>query len=121
MDITYTLNVLNIYTKSTDSLADIVSLVEWELVGVVNNNNSKAVLKGQTNLSSPTADNFVAFDDLSQEQVTEWIIANDPDATLFKQHIEIILNKEIYLSQLELKWLPWEADPFRYVADTGGN
>jgi hypothetical protein len=118
MDITYTLNILKIYTKSTDTLADIVSLVEWELTGVFE--DKKVSLKGSTNLPIPDTENFVDFNRLSEEQVAAWVISNDTNATLFKENIKtIMLDPVLYSNQLQLKWLPWEADPFLYFSDTG--
>lgn len=108
MDITYTYNITKLYTTN-NTLSDIVTLVDWELVGSVGNISHK--LSGSTKLQEPNVSNFVAFDLLSKDEVVSWIKAVDIDAELFKEHIAIILQKEVERQSFVLKdYIPWESD-----------
>lgn len=57
---------------SLDGLTDVVKRIHWTLTGTDADGNS-ASESGVANLGKPDGDSFLAFDDLTEEQVIEWV------------------------------------------------
>jgi hypothetical protein len=73
MAITITWNVLTMdVTKNKNNLTDIIHTVHWECIGEDENGVSVRQI-GAEYIGVPDANNFMAFESLTKEQVIEWV------------------------------------------------
>lgn len=76
MTITYTWNFDPLETKpSEDGLSDVVKTVHWQLHGVDDETGNTGRTIGAQSLSSPDSDEFVLFEDLTQDIVKQWVLS----------------------------------------------
>lgn len=73
-NINYTWQITGIKKTSTPSLNDVIVQTYWKKIGTDENGNEGS-FAGATpfDLSSVNPENFVAFEDLTEEQVLSWI------------------------------------------------
>ena len=75
MAITYTWVIETIDTaKSEDGMSDVAKQVHWRMNAHDDTDDLSATAYGSVGLDAPDADSFVAFDELTKDQVVAWVI-----------------------------------------------
>lgn len=102
MTITYSLNPTQIdNVKNLNGLSDVVVKVHWAYVGTTDDNRT-AAYGGSTELTYVQGENFTPYDQLTKEQVADWVLSSwtQEQTDSYKSLIE---------SQLAVKTdpLPW--------------
>ena len=67
---TWTFGPLDV-TLSEDGLSNVVKTVHWRLTGV--DGNFSETVYGTEGMDSPVPENFIDYEDISKEDVQEWI------------------------------------------------
>lgn len=73
--------------KLKDDLEDIVKVVHWRMRLTDSEDGLSVETYGATGLSQPEADNFVAFESITEEQLLGWLEAQLPMNSL-KENLE---------------------------------
>ena len=72
MSTTYTWKVLNLeIIESINELENVISVVRWLITGADDTNTT--TVEGTVELDIPTADRFIAYSELTEEQTLTWI------------------------------------------------
>ena len=72
MAINYTWDCKTVDVKTIDGNKDTVFNVHWQLLGEDNKNNSSRVY-GTQELDTSDLSNFIAFADLTNDKITDWV------------------------------------------------
>ena len=106
MNITYSWKIMSLFKQTVDSLQDVVIRVKYHYVGIDSVSGEQGKFEGVSPLPTPTQEGFIPFDQLTEQNVIEWLIANvDPThmQTRIIREIERKLNPE-----QEVDSLPWD-------------
>lgn len=106
MSITYTWEVTSLNTKTEGDNSDAVVQTFWKKIGTDENGN-RGIFNGATPFSSVNTDDFVAFADLTEEIVLEWIQAKVVGE--YEKHVNGSIQKQIdYLANPDvIAQMPW--------------
>ena len=107
---TYILNITKIRCKTdVENLDNVAHRVYYEYV-VTDENGESASITDAINLSDPDPDNFIAFEDLTEAQVVEWM-ALDMDA--LQANVDAGLARKLTppLVDKRAPWLPPVEEP----------
>lgn len=109
----YTWAITNIKKGDIGKIPDVVLHVHWTLTGTDKEGHS-GTFNGATPLNPPadTKGAFTAFEDLTEQQVIEWIQAVVVDS--YKDHVEGQIAKQIAaikapVTEVAADALPWAA------------
>ena len=120
MSLTYTWKVKQLKKTSGNNLSDVIVGTQWELKGVDADGNEGS-FSGATpfDLSKVNPDSFVAYEDLTEEMVLDWIKAVVVGG--YWDHVNEQIMKQIDLKKnpvVEVSQLPW-APPASNTAPAG--
>jgi len=106
MNVTYEWKIKSLHKTTVNSLQDVVVKVMYEYVGTDSESGQTAFFPGVTPLPEPDANSFTPFENLTQQEVIEWLIAN-VDTTHMKVRVE--RDIEFKISPIEeVHNLPWD-------------
>jgi hypothetical protein len=93
------INALDTY-PSQDSLTDVVYNIHWGLTAISDQNDADgnaytANSIGTQTIAAPDAEDFTAFEDLTQIIVEAWLEASDMDADAIKAGLDAQLVEKI--------------------------
>lgn len=115
MALTYTWKVKSLKKTSGDNLSDVIVGTQWELTGTDSDGND-GTFHGATpfELSKVDPGNFVAYEDLTEATVLDWIKAVVVGG--YWDHVNQQINKQISNKKnpiVDVNQLPWAppADP----------
>ena len=96
MSLTYTWKIERISKRSSQTISNAIVQTHWKLTGT-NENGVSGTFAGATPFNMNTIDpnNFVSYENLTEEIVLGWIqdvVNGDPD---YKQHIDSRILEEI--------------------------
>ena len=95
---TWKINAVDCYT-SKDGLEKVAYNVHWSFFATDGENNASTI--GVQSVGEPNPDNFVPFDQLTEEQVVSWITASmdveQMQANLDKQIEDLVAPKVVTL------------------------
>ena len=96
----WSINALDTY-PSQDSLTDVVYNIHWGLMATSNQNDADgnaytANFIGTQTIAAPDAEDFTAFDDLTQEIVEAWLEASDLDIEAIKVNLDAQLVEKLH-------------------------
>jgi TATA-binding protein-associated factor Taf7 len=93
--------------KKVGDLSNVVIQIHWtrKAILIYNDKTYNAELFGRTDLIEPQGDNFTQYDELTNEQVSNWL-DNLNDVTLLNKSLNIIIDNQINLPLVSLP-LPW--------------
>lgn len=109
MAITYTYKINRILTApAIDDLTDVITEVEYTYTGSEGTGDNKvtASISGVALLGDPDPDNFIAFNELTEANVREFVKAV-VDVEWNKQLVQEAMTAKIVPKNVE-KALPWE-------------
>jgi hypothetical protein len=112
MAITYTWKITNL--KKADAIeghTDVVVHARWTRTGVDDDGN-EGTFQGATplRLPDPDAENFTPFEELTEEQVIEWIKGEVMAMSGYDEHIVGQITKQINAKKnpiIDVDLLPW--------------
>jgi len=95
----WTINALDTY-PTQDSLANVVYNIHWGLTATSDQNDTDgnpytATSIGTQVVAAPDADDYTAFDDLTQEIVEGWLEASDLDVDAIKTGLDAQIEEKI--------------------------
>jgi hypothetical protein len=71
--ITYTWNINRIYTKPLlNGLTNVIHTIDWSYIGTDENNN-RAHMQMPTLLPESSEENFIPYDNITEEMVISWL------------------------------------------------
>lgn len=110
MDITYTYNITKLYTlPNYEEFERVVKKVDWNIIGSYS--DISITLSGSTKLPDPSPDDFIDFLNLTETQIISWILNVDPETQLLKDHVRVLLEKELEIKGLDDSLgLPWNEE-----------
>jgi hypothetical protein len=104
--ITYTWRINKIHVRPLlNGLTNIIHTVDWDYVGIDENNNKSSVRVPIT-LPSPSEENFIPYNDITEEMIISWrgSISNIEDLQQdITNKIELIKNPPII--ELPFPWI----------------
>lgn len=111
MNLTYTWKITSIKRKDTADLNNIIVQTYWKKIGTDENGNS-ASFSGATpfDLSTVDPDNFIAYENLTEETVISWIqsvVVGDYEEHVnsrIEEQINDMINPVTDVSGDELPW-----------------
>lgn len=94
MTITYSWEVTGMRTKTVGNTPNVVVQVFWKKTGTDETGNSSSFI-GSTpfNTESIDPENFIPFDNLTEENVLNWV--KQTITASFEEHINTIIEKQI--------------------------
>lgn len=95
----WTINALDTY-PTQDSLTDVVYNIHWGLTATSDQNDAggnayTATSIGTQTVAAPDADDYTAFDDLTQSIVESWLEASDLDVNAIKTSLDAQITEKI--------------------------
>lgn len=95
----WTINALDTY-PTQDSLTDVVYNIHWGLTATSDQNDADgnaytAHSIGTQTVAAPDADNYTAFEDLTQKIVGAWLEASDLDVDAIKAGLDAQIIEKI--------------------------
>jgi hypothetical protein len=71
--ITYTWDINKIYAKPlSNGLINVIHSIDWSYTGIDENNNTASIQVPIT-LPEPSDENFIPYDDITEEMVISWL------------------------------------------------
>jgi hypothetical protein len=102
--ITYNLTIQSLEVlPSLNGLNDVVDTVHWKYFA--KDNSISENVYGSIKLSAPKISSFITYDDITEDNIKEWL-ENNLDLEYYKE----ILNKKINKSKEQKKSFPWEPE-----------
>ena len=80
-DITYSWQVNQLVTADLQGYTDVVTVVHWTLVGTVGTTTAQCISATELDLGESLV-NIRAFEQLTEAEVTAWILANESEERL---------------------------------------
>jgi len=118
MAITYTWKIKSLKKTNGTGLNDVIVGTQWELKGTDEDGDS-GVFNGATpfEMSKVDPENFVSYENLTEEMVLDWIKAVVVDH--YWDHVEmqilrqiaLLKNPEVEVNSAGLPWAPQNPDP----------
>ena len=90
MEYKFTINALDVL-KEKDGLQDVVYTIHWVLTAE-NENGTTASAIGTKTISDPNPENFIPYNELTEEIVVGWLTSEEVDSPILKEN----LDKQIY-------------------------
>ena len=102
---TYTITVTDLETRQTDSLQNVVSVVDFS-VTATNEQGQTGTVHSCVGLTDPDPDAFVDYGNLTESTVLSWVINRFPsdDMDTLKSMADGQVNK-----QQPVRGLPWQS------------
>ena len=105
MAITYQWEIMNLHlTRESGSLNNIVNAVSWVYRGI-NENHIEGFVSGKQELTSPNAEDFISYNELTRDNIISWLEINI-DVNPLKSSIESQIQNNVNYSEYQLP-LPW--------------
>ncbi len=110
---TFTVTITAARTKSEGGLSDILTAVEWNMRGTID--DSSFDLPGKTTMGPVDPENFTPYSQLTQQQVLDWVTAiEDAEGGKFpgmRAHIDMVVTRMAAEAALTSQPLPWAPAP----------
>lgn len=108
MAATFSYKIDGVRTGTIGNLTDVIKQVNFTLIGT--EEGVSFSLPGQVKLDDPNPTNFIQFNNLTEQQVADWIDVKD-EVFPMKNHIQFVLDKKVLESKLTEKPMPWAPPP----------
>jgi len=109
MTITYIIKPEKLYTHTLDGLTNVIKQVDWTITGSADSVSFS--LPNTTTLADPTQQTFVPLSEITEQNVVEWIEAQELNLPAIKAHIELVVNRELEKKALNETQMPWVPEP----------
>jgi len=103
---TYTLKIIKLDVKLLeDELQNIVYQAQFKYIAKSEDDQYSAVMSGSCPIQDPDPENFIPFEDLTEQMVSDWIL-NIVDFEQLQQALDEQITKKQYPT-VESKNVPW--------------
>lgn len=103
---TYNLEILKLQVKILENtLENVVFQADWRYTATSQDEEHVEQAVGLASIPAPDPDNFTPFEDLTEEQVKDWV-ENEVDFNKFKEYLDNIIEEKIN-PPTEAKDVPW--------------
>ena len=109
MSANFEIIINRILTGTFNGLDNVIKKVEFTVKGT--EEGQVFELSQIVDLTEPEAESFKPLSEVTQDDVTSWIIENFEDMPNVELHIQYVLTKEVEKSKLDTTPLPWEPIP----------
>jgi hypothetical protein len=109
MAIEYTIKINSARVQDDGELADVVKEVDISLTGT--DGPCSFTLPFTVKMPAPDASAFIAYGELTEAQIVSWVLAQDDMLQPRRDHIAMVVEKEMEKAALTSKKLPWEPLP----------
>lgn len=101
----FTTTILNILTGDYGDLVDVIKKVEFSVRGRLGDQTFE--LQQWCDLTDPDAVLFKPLEQVTEADVVAWVDTNFNNWSGVKDHIQMILDRQVSMAALEPKPLPW--------------
>lgn len=105
----FTINITGLRTQTVAGVPGVVKQVDWTITGT--EAGQVFELPQTTTVPDPDAANFVPLAELTEPQVVAWIEAHDIRLPSIKQHVQLVLDRQVAQAALESAPMPWAPAP----------
>lgn len=109
MAATFKIRIESVRTGTVGDLTNVIRKVEFTLIGT--EAGQVFELPNFADVGEPSADGFIPFGSLTEEQVASFVESSFAGLDVMKAHVQAVLNKEIAKASLENAPLPWAPPP----------
>ena len=103
----FAIRITGLRTQTVAGVPGVVKQVDWTITGT--EAGQVFSLSQTTTVPDPDAADFVPLAQLTEPQVVAWIEAHDIRLPGIKQHIQLVLDRQVAQSALEPAPMPWAA------------
>ncbi len=118
MNVTYSYKITSmLMAPSLDSLTDVVTVVKFDYIGTDSDSGYSGTFKGSIPVGAPDPSSFVPLQDLTEDEVIQWVVATYPSW----DHPQVVVAKEInnqITPKNEEAQMPWAPPPPEPVPPT---
>lgn len=112
MEITYTWDILFMNVDKVNDLDNVAVSAYWACVAVSQDYQKGATNRGLANLNAPDPENFQSYENLTKEQVLEWLFSGAIDKQKIEADLAIEVENMVTTTSICLA-PPWiKPDPF---------
>jgi hypothetical protein len=101
----FTIHITGLRTQTVAGIAGVVKQVDWTLRGT--EAGQVFELPQTTTIPDPDSANFISLDQLTEAEVVIWIETHDIRLLGIKQHIQLVLDRQVSQAVLEPTPMPW--------------
>lgn len=103
----FAIRITGLRTQTVAGVPGVVKQVDWTITGT--EANQVFELPQTTTVPDPDAADFVPLAELTEPQVVAWIEVHDIRLPSIKQHIQLVLDRQVAQAALEPAPMPWAA------------
>lgn len=108
MSALFEIQINNMLTVNEDGLSEVVKFIQINIIGTESGQTFS--LPGVIEMPNPNPDDFTPYQDLTQQQVIDWLQVNEQVLAMEAQ-IQYVLNKQVAEAQAQNPPLPWNPQP----------
>jgi hypothetical protein len=101
----FTIKITGLRTQTVGGVAGVVKQVAWTITGTEAGQTFE--LTQTTTVPDPDAADFVPLAQLTEPQVVAWIETHETRLPGIKQHIQLVLDRQVAQAALESTPMPW--------------
>jgi hypothetical protein len=101
----FAIRITGLRTQTVAGVPGVVKQVDWTITGT--EAGQVFELPQTTTVPDPDAADFVPLEQLTEPQVVAWIEAQDIRLPGIKQHIQLVLDRQVAQAALEPATMPW--------------
>ena len=109
MAVVYSTKINGVRVKTEGGMVDVVKEVDINLTGV--DGTCEFTLPVTVKMPAADPESFTAFGDLTEAQIVSWVEAQEDMLQPRKEHIAILLEREVEKAAAHSKPLPWSQEP----------
>jgi hypothetical protein len=101
----FAIRITGLRTQTVAGVPNVVKQVAWTITGTEAGQTFE--LPQTTTVPDPDAADFVPLEQLTEPQVVAWIEAQDIRLPSIKQHIQLVLDRQVEQAVLQSTPMPW--------------
>jgi len=111
MNVTYSYKITQmLMAPSLDGLTDVVTVVKFDYIGTDSDSGYSGTFNGSIPVGTPDPNNFVPLQDLTEDEVIQWVVATYLSWDHPQEVISNQINNQI-TPENENAPMPWAPEP----------
>tara|TARA_R110002124_G_C8604632_1_gene484723 strand:- start:183 stop:545 length:363 start_codon:yes stop_codon:yes gene_type:complete len=111
MNVTYSYKITQmLMAPSLDGLTDVVTVVKFDYIGTDSDSGYDGTFNGSIPVGTPDPNNFVPLQDLTEDEVIQWVVATYPSWDHPQEVVSNQINNQI-TPENETAPMPWAPEP----------